>query len=68
MTDAELAAYLGIAGEPYEARFMAGVTPERRALYERMKEVEDDVRLWQAGVGQKPTGVILCHEHASNRK
>lgn len=67
MTDAELAEYLGIAGESYEAKFMAAMSPANRSLYERMHEVEVDIRLWQSGVMPKPTGVILCHDHSASK-
>lgn len=36
------------------------LTPEKRAAYERMAEVCDEIALWEAGVGPKPLGVILC--------
>ena len=62
MSDAELAAFLGISDLPAETRvaFIAGLTPERRALFDRMHDLEGEIMLWQAGVGKKPEGVILC--------
>jgi hypothetical protein len=60
MTDAELEVFLGIAGKKGCAEIMATVTPEKRALYERMATLEIEVRLWQEGLGPKPTGVIIC--------
>jgi len=68
MNDQQLAAFLGIAGDPDEHKFIARITPEQRATYERMKIVEEDIELWQAGVGPKPTGVILCHDHSGEAK
>lgn len=65
MTDAELTKYLGFKPEDDQmkvARFIAELSPERRALYDRMYEVD----LWTAGVGPKPEGVIVCkpnHRH-----
>ena len=55
MTDAELTKYLGFKPEDDQmkvARFIAELSPERRALYDRMYEVD----LWTAGVGPKPRG------------
>jgi hypothetical protein len=68
MNDQQLAAYLGIAGDPIEHVFIARLSPEQRATYERMKTLEEDIKLWQAGVGPKPTGVILCHDHTRKPK
>ena len=39
---------------------MATVTPEKRALYNKMASLETEVELWQAGLGPKPEGVIIC--------
>ena len=61
MNDAELAVFLGIAGEPYEAKFIAGLSVEQRVLFEKMKAVE----LWDQGLGERPEGVIACgHKHS----
>jgi len=60
MTDAELAAFLGVSGRKGEDKIMAGITPEQRALYERMANLEVEVKLWQAGLVPKPEGVIIC--------
>lgn len=59
MTDADLCAFLGLT--PAEgSTVIPRLTPERRAVYERMAEVCDEIHMWEAGVGPKPTGVILC--------
>jgi hypothetical protein len=69
MTDAELTKYLGFKSEDDQvkvAKFIAELSPERRALYDRMHEVEIEANLWTAGVGPKPEGVIVCkpnHRH-----
>lgn len=63
MTDDELLEYLGLPEGPTERLYIANLPPRSRAAYERMKVVEEDIKLWQAGVGPKPTGVILCKEH-----
>lgn len=64
MSDEELAEWLGLMRETPEVRdkIMASITPERRALYEHMRQVEVDLILWQNGVGPKPTGVIVCED------
>lgn len=61
MTDAELLEYLGLPDGPDEQAFIANLSATHRATYERMHEVEGDIKLWQEGVGPKPTGVILCY-------
>lgn len=60
MTDDEMAVFLGIEGKVGCAEIMANITPEKRAVYERMREVETELHLWQQGVGPRPTGVIIC--------
>ena len=60
MTDDELAEFLGLKGKVGCAELMAKITPEKRAVYERMHEVETEIVLWQQGVGPKPKGVIIC--------
>ena len=61
MTDHELARFLGITNETleFQSKFIATLTPEKRALFEKMLDVE----LWDRGFGPKPTGVILCYDH-----
>lgn len=69
MTDAQLATYLGFKPDDDQvavARFIANLTPECRALYDRMATVEIELNLWTDGLGQKPEGVIVCkpnHRH-----
>lgn len=59
MTDDELAAWLNLT--PAEAAIIIPkLTPERRATYERMAGVYNEVVLWEAGVGPLPAGVIVC--------
>jgi hypothetical protein len=62
VNDQELAVYLGIAGDPDEHTIIARLSPSARATYEHMKTVEEDIVLWQQGVGPKPNA-ILCHDH-----
>lgn len=71
MTDSELAAYCGF--KPTDdsvkvVKFIAELSPARRALYDRMREVEIEANLWTAGVGPKPTGVILTPEIKERRR
>lgn len=66
MTDAELEVYLGIAGTKECAAIMAKITPEERATYDDMARIEYELKLWSAGLGPKPPGVIVCdrrHHH-----
>lgn len=70
MTDSELIDYLGMGDMPREIAqvFIGTLTPQARATYEGMKTVEEDIKLWQEGVGPKPTGVIMCHDHTAKTK
>lgn len=63
MNDDELIDFLCIRDEPQRDKILAGITPEQRAAYEHMREVCFDIELWEAGIGPKPQGVILCHDH-----
>ena len=68
MTDAELAVYLGIDDDPRWPRAIAKLEPQRRATYERMADVEMELKVWQAGAAPMPKGVIVCHEHKRGRR
>lgn len=58
MTDAELAEYLHLS--PGDAAIIIPrLTPQRRATYDRMKQVEIEAALWLEGLGPKPTGALL---------
>lgn len=58
MTDTELAQYLHLS--PADAAIVIPkLTPERRAVYDRMKQVEIEAALWVDGLGPKPTGVLI---------
>lgn len=64
MSDIELAAFCGFTPEDDQEkalRYVRGLSPEKRELFERMKQVE----MWDAtdGLVPLPTGVIVCHEH-----
>lgn len=66
MTDNELVAFLGITDLPedQQAKLIAGLG-SKHATYEQMHRVEVELGLWQAGLGSKPSGVIVCREHTS---
>jgi hypothetical protein len=59
MTDDELAKFLGIEGHPKADAVIAGLSPEKRATFDRMATIEVEVDLWQQGLGPKPTGVLI---------
>jgi hypothetical protein len=68
MTDHELAVYLGISQTPGWENVIRTLTKSQRATYDKMKSTEEDIKLWQEGVGAKPKDVILCHEHKPKRR
>jgi hypothetical protein len=60
MTDDEVATFCGLApDDPLRGKFVATLTPEKRALFERMANVEIELALWQDGLGPKPQGVLI---------
>lgn len=68
MTDEELIKYLGIENEPKALKAIGLFTPERRALYDRMKQVEMEAELWAAGLGPKPQGILIDTERSTRRR
>lgn len=67
MTDAELAEYLHLT--PQKAAIaLPRLAPERRAVYERMKQVEIEAALWSEGLGPKPQGVLLDTDRGTRRR
>lgn len=68
MTDSELETFLGIKGTKDCALIMARVTPEKRALYVDMAKIEMEVKLWLAGLGPKPAGVMIDLARGSRRR
>ena len=64
MSDAELAKYLGIDGTPGWEHVIAILSKRQRAGFDNLRRAEEDIKLWQEGVGPKPVGVILCHDHS----
>lgn len=60
MTDDELATFCGLAADdPIRDKFIKTISPEKRALFERMANLEIELKLWQDGLGPKPTGVLI---------
>lgn len=59
MNDADLARYLHIQDEPELAAIIARMTPERRAAYERMAILEDDLRKWALGEASFPGYALI---------
>lgn len=55
MTDLELAQFMGVRESD-----LALLSAERRATYEAMAEKYNEICLYEAGLGPKPAGVILC--------
>ena len=68
MTDHELAQFLGIADDERWPRAIAKLDPKKRASYERMAKVTMELQLWEAGLGPKPKGVIVCRPHRAEVK
>jgi hypothetical protein len=68
MTDLELAEYLGVANDPDRDKFIAGLKPEQRAMFDHMAEIEVDLNLWAQGLGPKPSGVIVCEDQCHAKR
>ncbi len=62
MDDASLQVYLNLSDDE-AAAIIPALTPERRALYDRMAEVELDLNM-----GVTPPGVIVCHPRCGGRR
>lgn len=69
MTDEEMAAFVGLSPEEENrVGFVKGLSPEKRALFERMAVLELQVKLWQDGLGPKPAGVLIDTERSTKRR
>lgn len=68
MTDDELLEFLGIQGKQGATKILASMTPSRRAVYERMKQVEIEAELWANGLGPKPQGVLIDPVRRTRRR
>ena len=60
MTDEQLGAELWPDNPEMGVRAVRAMTPEKRATYERLVTLADEINLWTAGVGPKPAGAIIC--------
>jgi hypothetical protein len=67
MTDEELTAFLHITPEE-AAIVLPKLSPERRRLFDRMRAVEFEDELWMAGLGPKPTGVLLDTARSTRKR
>lgn len=68
MTDAELARFLGIEGEPKRDALIAALAPDKRASFERMAQVEIEIDLWMKGAGPRPAGVLIDTDRSTRRR
>lgn len=60
MTDEQMATFLGIpADEPKRMAVVKALKPEKRAVYERMANLEMELKLWQDGLGPRPSDVLI---------
>jgi hypothetical protein len=67
MTDTELAKYLHLKPED-AAIVIPKLTPAKRAVYDRMRQVEIECELWTAGLGPKPQGVLIDTERSTRQR
>jgi hypothetical protein len=68
MTDAELAEFLTPDDVALGLKIVGRMTLEKRATYERMSSVVDEIALWEAGLGPKPQGVIMTTPRGKYRR
>jgi hypothetical protein len=67
MTDQQLAGYLNLS--PDEAAIvLPKITPGKRALYDRMRQVEVEAELWVCGLGPKPKDVLIDTVRGTRRR
>jgi hypothetical protein len=67
MTDEELAEYLHLTPDE-AAMVIPHLPPDRRAVYDRMKEVEIELTLWVQGLGPKPQNVLIDTARSTSRR
>lgn len=58
MTDEQLARYLNLTAAE-AAIVLPKLSPEHRASYERMQQVEIELDLWMAGLGPCPQDILI---------
>jgi len=59
MGDEQMAEFLGFGDDPRGVEAVRKLTPEKRALFERMAGLEMEVNLWTSGLGPRPQGVLI---------
>ncbi len=65
MTDDELIEFLCISDMPRADALK--IINSKRATFEKMAEVTQDLQRYEAGAGPLPKGVIVCREHGHSR-
>ena len=59
MRDEELAVFLNLGTDEIGMKAVAALPATKRALFDRMADLEHEVNLWSAGLGPKPVGVMI---------
>lgn len=67
MTDEQLANELNLSAEE-AAIIIPKLTPEKRAIYEKLCETATDLVLWQQGVSPKPKGIIVLWDRKKSAR
>ena len=67
LSDVELAEYLHLTTAE-AAIVIPKLSPAKRAVYARMKQVEIEAALWAEGLGPKPQGVLIDTERGIRRR
>lgn len=67
MTDSELAEYLHLT-TAQALIVIPKISPTRRELYAKMRQIEVEAELWAAGLGPKPQGVLIDTERSARRR
>lgn len=69
MTDAQMAVFMGLdPSKPKHMTVVANLLPQTRATFESMAALEHALELWAAGVGPKPTGVMIDMARGPRRR
>jgi len=69
MTDEQLARFCGLdPRDPRARKFIATLSPDKRATFERMAAVETEWNLHIAGLGPRPAGVLIDTPRSTRRR
>jgi hypothetical protein len=69
MTDEEMAKFMGLnPANPKHLAVIASLSAETRASFESMMALEHAIELWAAGLGPKPTGVMIDMARGKRRR